>query len=106
MSVYTRRLSGPTQLTSAADALILTVPAGEIWVVRNVLFWTNSGSCRYVLAIGTTATVGNRIVNQTTAETDWRETRIGLNAGDTLHGLASTAGGGYLTLTGYKFTNP
>ena len=103
--IYTKRLCGPTLLTNAADVTLFTVPTDHVYVVRSLLFWTNSGSCRYVLAIGTTLTVGNRVVNQTTAETDWRETRLELHAGESLHGLASTSGGGYLTLTGYDFVD-
>lgn len=102
-TIYSKRLVGPTLLSAAGDTLLGTVPAGKLWVIRNLLFWTNSGSMRYVLAIGTTATTANRVVNQTTAETDWRETRLVLTAGETLHGLGSTTAGGYITLSGYEF---
>lgn len=101
--VYSRRFVSPTLVTSAGHTKLFTVPVETVAVVRSVQVWAAAGASRVVLAIGTSAVVGNRFLNLSVAEFANLDLRLPLVAGEELWGVGSTAGGLYVTVSGFLF---
>jgi hypothetical protein len=100
--VYTRRMLAVRLLSAAtADAV---VPAGKLWVVRNVVAISDTSSAQAVAAIygPNPITVALAVTPPNTTQTYNAETRIVLQAGETLHAQA-VAGNWNVTVTGYEF---
>jgi hypothetical protein len=101
--VYTRRMLAVRLLSAAtADAV---VPAGKVWVVRNVVAIADGAASQSVAAIyaPNPITVALAVTPANQLATFNAETRIVLQAGETLHAQA-VAGNWFITVTGYEFT--
>lgn len=90
-----KRVAGPAVM-STSNAVIGTVPASRQWTMKQIVFTNTSGSEALVyLAVGTSATVSNRVLSGLPiAGGDvvvW-DTALVLDAAETLQGYADRSG--------------
>lgn len=108
MSVYTKRVVGPVALAnSPLTQLLATVPAGKVWVLRTVIVANNSTSLATTvrLATGTAGVGANRWYKRLVPadETDIRDLRYAMIAGETIEGLHNDAAPATVSITAYEF---
>ena len=88
---------GPVAL-GTSNALITgaTVPAGRVWVIKQITLCNSAGTEAAVyLAIGSAATASNRIMSAlpvAVSDTTVFDTGIVMNAGEQLYGYSDYAG--------------
>lgn len=103
-SIYTRRLGGTVQAV-AGDYVLGTVPEGETWVVRDVVFSNGlpgeADDYLYTAAPGGGLVIFRQLVpGNSTAHYDGRQA---LEAGEVLHAAFGGANQSVL-VTGYRFS--
>ena len=95
------RMIGPVALTNSNAGVGSAVPSSRQWVIKQLAICNTDGSDRLVyLAIGTAATVANRLMSAlpiAAGDTLIWDTPLVLNAAEQLFGFADT--GSVVTVT-------
>lgn len=97
------RLAGPS-VVGTTSTTVLTVPSGSVYVTKQILFTNTNGVDAYIsMAIGSVATVGNRIFSNLPIagyDTVVFDTALVLNTAETLTAI-SDRGAINVTVTGW-----
>lgn len=105
--VYTERIFGPAYLSSVSSYVLMTVPAGHIYIVRALVLCNSSGTLAVLarVGLGPVGFLGGKFYSRTLAvnETDYRECRIPLYPGEELVGQAGTINVVAVTVTAFDF---
>ena len=102
MSVYSKRLAGPQLVTALVTSSLGVVPAGKVWVVKQVVVMSNNIACRCLFTLGAPGSVV-RLFDYPATLTANIETRLILTAGEQISALIGTATAtAYVALYGYE----
>lgn len=101
-----KRLVGPVALTNANATVGIAVPASRVWVIKQIAICNTDGSDRlFYLAIGTAATVANRLLSAcpiAANDTIVWDTALTMTAGEQLYGYADTGSVVTVTVVGWE----
>jgi len=101
-----KRLVGPVALTASNAAVGSAVPASRNWVIKQFIICNTDGTDRLVyLAIGTAATVANRLLSAlpvAAGDTLVWDTAVTLTAAEQLFGFSDTGAVVSVTAVGWE----
>lgn len=101
-----KRLVGPVALTSSNATVGSAVPASRVWVIKQFAICNTDGVDRLIyLAVGTAATVANRIFSAlpiAAGDTIIWDTALTLTATEQLYGYSDTGSVVSVTAVGWE----